>query len=130
MALRKTIFLISIALVSCTSDYGNRVEGDNFTIYFPNPDDEGMAAQVARYWKDHGLLTGEKQDIQLLSKEGDYQLLLIAEDKDKMKVMPIEEQMLLSELQKDLQKELGNDNAFFEIVICNAQFEPIFNMNQ
>jgi len=106
------------------------VEGDKLTVYFPNPDDQNVAALLARFWKDHGLLTGDKQDVQLLSNNGDYQILLIAARKDKMESMPIDEQILLSKLQKDIQKELGDDDVFFEIVICNKQFEPIFNMNQ
>ncbi len=103
--------------------------GDKFSVYFPDPKDHEMAAKIANYWKDHDLLTGKEQDIQLLSSDGNYQLLLIAKD-SKTKTVSLEEKITLSKLQVDLREKLGDDKTYFEIIICNDQFEPIVNINE
>ena len=90
--------------------------------------DQGIAEKIARFWKDNGLTTGKKQDLQLSSGEKWYTLKMIARDPKSTKAMGFNERKALLDLQSQLQSELKIENL--QIVICNAKFEEVYNINE
>lgn len=116
-------------LVSCSNEYGHQVVGGNLTVYFTDENDEKLAAEIAKFWKNNELLTEQPQDIQLNHHKSGYQLCLIAKEKSGVKNMPFEERKALLELQKQLQNEVFGDNDL-ELLICDNHFKPIYNINE
>jgi len=126
----RRFYLIYILLLfsACGSDHGNEVHGGNLTVYFTNTEDQEMAENIARFWKDNDLLTGEKQDLKLV-KEGDwYELNIIAKNPKEVAQMSFTERKVLLDLQKSLHDYLKNDHV--QIVLSDANFEPLYNINQ
>lgn len=127
--MRYLIFSLFIFLITaCASDYGHRVSGENLTVYFDNEDDARLAEDVARYWKDYNLITGQKQDLRLVRKKETYQLKLIAINPKEVKNMPALERYQLTELQKDLRDKVFGEKIV-QIVLCNDKFESLYNIN-
>lgn len=127
----KIILVISLALLilSCGGDYGNRVVGNNFTVYFTNKKDQKLAEDVAMYFKEYNLISNQKQDIQLTRVNKRFQLRLIATGSiEQVKNMPFEERKLLTELQTSLYKNVIKKP--FDLVVCNDKFEPIYTLNE
>lgn len=116
-------------LLSCGSDYGNRVIGDNFTVYFTNKNDQKLAEEIALYFKENNLISNQKQDVQLSRVNNSLRLSLIAEgSSEQVKNMSFEERKLLTELQTSLYQNVFNKP--FDLVICNDKFEPIYTLNK
>jgi len=114
-------------MFSCSAEQGNRVFGDQFSVYYDLPQDEELAEKVAIYWKDKGFLTSKKQDIRIVHGQEKFQLLLIENENVKLDELPFEERKLLNELKNDLQKNIFHGNL--EIVLCNTKFEPKYTIN-
>tara|TARA_R110002072_G_scaffold302097_2_gene483838 strand:- start:23617 stop:24015 length:399 start_codon:yes stop_codon:yes gene_type:complete len=132
--LKKGLFVaFTILLTSCSSDNGHQIVGDQLTVYFDNAEDETLAEKIAFYWKDNDLLTGEKQDLKIIRADDEYVLKIIASNPKQTANMPFEELKLLLELESDLnlniQKVGKRANYPIEIVICDNQFEPIYNID-
>lgn len=116
-------------LLSCGGDYGNRVIGDNFTVYFTNKEDQKLAEDLALYFKENNLISSQKQDIQLTRANKRFQLRLITRGStEQVKNMPFEERKLLTEFQTSLYKNVIKKP--FDLVICNNKFEPIYTFNE
>ena len=115
-------------VLSCDSDYGNKVVGDKFSVYFTDVKDQKLAEEIAMYFKENELISSQKQDVQLVRLKKKLQLRIIANQSKDIANMPFEERKLLTELQTSLHKEVIE--APFELVICNDKFEPIFNLNE
>lgn len=122
------IFLAVLLLSACGADYGHRVVGDNLTVYFADTKDQDLAENVAVFWRNKDLMTTNKQDLQLVRKPDLYELRIIANEPKKVKDMPFEERKLLLELQNELADSLFKKPL--QLVICNANFEPVYNINQ
>ena len=122
------IFLASF-LFSCSGEYGHKVMGENLTVYFISEGDEELATSLAKYMKKRQLLSGEKQDVQLVKEGKKHYLKVIASETASVKEMPISERSLLLTLQKELQDSIFT-NTQFSLVICNDKFETIYNINQ
>ncbi|HIP31817.1 MAG TPA: hypothetical protein EYG86_03555 [Crocinitomicaceae bacterium] len=120
------IFL-AILLYSCSSENGNSVVGDKLTVFYDAPVEEELAEQIAVFWKENDLLTGKKQDLKIVPDGDSFVLQIIAsypiDDFD----MPFEERKLLLELEADLHEKITDYPI--EIVICNNQFKPIYNID-
>ena len=121
------IFLITI-VSSCSSEYGSSIVGDQLTVYFNSPSEEHIAEQIALYWKNNDLLTGQKQDLKVVeSDDGVYVLKIIASEPKENFSIPFEQRKLLIELENDLNEKIADSPV--EIVICNNQFKPIYNVD-
>lgn len=126
----KVVFFIILSLLflSCDSDYGNKVVGNKFTVYFTDAKDQKLAEEIAIYFKENELISSQKQDLQLVRFKKKLQLRMIATQSKDIANMPFEERKLLTELQTSLYKEVVK--APFELVICNDKFEPILKLNE
>jgi len=126
--LKKGLFIfLAIFLVSCSSQNGNSIIGDKLTVYFDFAEDEALAEKIALYWKDNDLLTGQNQDLKIVRSGDNHVLKIIATETQQGRMIPFEQKKLLYQLETDLNKKVANSPL--EIVICNSQFEPIFNVN-
>ena len=97
-----------------------------WTVYFVDEIDEDKAKKVAFYWKENGLITGERQDLQIVKLSDSHQLNIIKSFED-VKIIPFEERKLLLNLQAKLEEEIFTDGL--EIIICNDKFESIHKIN-
>lgn len=123
------VVLISIFLVSaCGNKYGHQVVGDQLTVYYETEDLQELAKNTAFFWKENGLVTEKKQDLQLVRNQQQIELRLIAVDPKAAKNMSFNERKLLLDLQRKMNTYLQVSNV--EIVICNARFEPVYNINE
>jgi len=126
--LKKTLFIfLTILLASCSSENGNRIVGDQLTVYFDSAKEESIAEKIALYWKENKLLTGRKQDLKISADEKGYTLKIIASSPKENFSVPFEERKLLLQLEADLNEKVADSPL--EIVICNNQFEPIYNVD-
>lgn len=117
-----------LVTTGCGPDYGNEIHGQNLTVYFENGEDQQLAEKIAVFWKDQQLMTGEKQDVQLVKNKGVYQVRIIALEPAGVKDLPFNELRLLLNLQDSLRNALKKPDL--EVVICNNQFEPLLNINE
>lgn len=122
------VLLVYFLLASCGNDLGNKIVGGNLSVYYLESSDKNKAESIARYWKNNDLIATEKQDLQLVHFEDGYELRIIAKDPDGVSKMPFNERKLLSDLQKDLSDSVNL--VGLELVLCNSNFEPIYNINQ
>ncbi|MGY8926089.1 MAG: hypothetical protein ACKVJC_02210 [Flavobacteriales bacterium] len=122
------ILLLSslILLTACSSGYGHQAKGENLSVYFMDKTDEGKAEKVAFYWKENGLITGKKQDLQIVKLSESHQLNIIKSFEGGQSI-PFEERKLLLNLQTKLEEEIFSDGL--EIIICNDKFESIHKIN-
>ena len=123
----KSLALFLLILTACTGGYGNKVGGGDFSVFFPDGKDEGVAIEIARYWKENDLITDKKQDIQLVSSGKDFALRLIAQDPDNLQNMPYSEQKLLYGLRDSLQRFVC-DTCNLVIELCDDKFEPKYRI--
>lgn len=117
-------YLLFVLLSACSGDYGHKVVGDNLTVYFTDRNDEKLAEDIAVYWKENQLIATGKQDLQLVRSKNKMELRIIANTPDNVKNMSFEERKLLSELERNMQTEVGEKSL--QLVICNDKFEPIY----
>ncbi len=120
-------FLLLVFLISCSSEQGNRVVGDQLSVYFDLPENEKIAEEIAIYWKENGFLTGKKQDLKIILGENKNQLLLIENELFKEEKLTFKERKLLNDLKNDLQKKIFHTNL--EIVVCDENFKPKYIIN-
>jgi hypothetical protein len=125
-------FLFSVfflaAITGCTSDDRNRIDGGELTVYFIDKKDESLAKKVAHYWKEHDLLTGKPQDLQLSKIEDVYTLAMIAKDPSQLEMMTFVEKRLLNKLEKDLWINVFEKKAF-NLVLANDKFETLYSID-
>ncbi len=115
-------------LSSCSGGYGHKVVGGDFTVYYTAASDEQLATQIAHYWKEKNLISSQKQDLQLVKYEDGYELKLITNEPILNNEIPFEERRLLLELQKNLQNSIVKSPL--EIVLCDSNFKPVYNINK
>lgn len=124
-------FLFSLLLIlffACEENKGNRIEGEKIILFFDDKANFGTAKRIAEFWKENDFL-GEKRQYLKLSKYGDvFYLSLIAEDKKSVHALSFYERKLLLELQKQIDSLLPK-NHYSNIVLCDSNFEPLFNIN-
>lgn len=125
---RKVVYIACslLLLTSCASRYGNSVKGGDLTVYFEEQKDEKFAITIAEYLRDNNLLTGKKQDIQLIRVDGRPHLRLISNGFEGQ--LSFEELKLMLALQDSIRQHVQLSDL--EIVISNSKFEEITNINE
>lgn len=118
---------VTILLSSCNSDSRHRFVGGELTVYYFDQSEASIAKKVAFFWKENGLLSGEKQDLQVRNVNNRFVVSMIAKEPKKVKDMPIEEVQLLAQLKKKLYTEVFNEEAF-TLEICNDRFEAVYTV--
>ncbi len=122
------ILLFALLLASCGNDFGSKVVGGNLSVYYVDSSDKLKAEALAIYWRENDLISGEQQDLQLVNFEDGYELRIIAKTPKGVKQMPFNERKLLSTLQRVLRDSIPLDGL--EIVLCDSNFKPIYNINE
>ena len=112
---------------SCDTDKRHQFVGGELTVYYFDQSEAEIAEKVAFFWKEKGLLTGEKQDLQVQKYKGRFALSLIAKDPKSMDKMTIDEIQLLAQLKKKLYEDVFNKNSF-DLEICTIRFESIYTV--
>ncbi len=120
--------VLFLVVLACEADNGNKIVGDKFTVYFTDVKDQKLAEEIAIYFKENELLSSQKQDVKIVRVKKKLQLRIIANETKDVAKMSFEEQKLLTDLQTSLYEDVVK--APFELVICNNEFEPIFNLNE
>ena len=120
--------VLFVVVLACEADNGNKIVGDKFTVYFTDVKDQKLAEEIAIYFKENELLSSQKQDVKIVRVKKKLQLRIIANETKDVAKMSFEEQKLLTDLQTSLYEDVVK--APFELVICNNEFEPIFNLNE
>lgn len=123
--------LISLAslfiLIGCGADKRNKVVGGELTVYYFDQSEAKVAESIAFFWKENGLLSGKRQDLQVRKDKNRFTVSMIAADPKKIKEMPIDEVLLLAQLKKKLYVEVFKQESF-TLEICNNRFEPIYTV--
>ncbi|MDG1332744.1 MAG: hypothetical protein P8P74_10460 [Crocinitomicaceae bacterium] len=127
----RVLFLLSFSLLvllaSCNSDKRNKFVGGKLTVYYFDESEADVAKDVAFFWKENDLLSGNKQDLQVRKDDGRYTVSMIAASPKEVTEMPIDEVQLLAKLKKKLYVEVFNEKAF-TLEICNDRFESIYTV--
>ncbi len=113
-----------ILLIGCSNGHGKSISKGTLTVFYEEEKDAKLADSLALFWKDKGLITGQKQFLKLVPKtKKSYHLLLIANDSIDKQQFPFNEVLAFSNLQSDLRTFT---QRFFTVVLCDGHFQPIF----
>jgi hypothetical protein len=103
---------------------GNRVDIDELKVFYLEPFEKNEAIKFAKFWRDNGYLGNAPQFIQLSISENEIvQVKIIEKEAYHNEFLTIEEQALLSDLERLLEKNVFQkrttiiitDNTFAEI---------------
>lgn len=119
-----------LILSSCSKGFGNKLEGNGFDVYFEFNEDESRANSLGKFWAKKELIGTIKQSIRLTKDDEYYYIQLIANNQESVNKMPYTELKLLFDLQKEIDSTVFKDTKSCQIVICDASFNPILNINQ
>jgi len=89
-----------------------------------------IAEELGKFWIKEGLTGSVKQSIRLTKDDDFYYIQLIANEKTGLNELPIPERKLLLDLQHKMDSIIFNEEKRCQIVICDNQFEPLYNINQ
>lgn len=112
-------------MMSCSKGFGHKVMGGDFSVYFEDSRHEKLAEELAFFWKENGLMTGDNQDLQISSENDIFILKLISNDSNSE--VSFKERKTLLKLQEILQEEIFKSQL--ELEICNGKFETIYKIN-
>lgn len=127
--IRLLTFIIFFALYSCSNDYGNKIVGGELSVYYMEGASIKKAEEIALYWKENNLLTGNKQDMQLEKVKDAYILKLIQTNDVKGVNMSFNERKLLYDLQKDIREKIFS-NESFSLALANNKFEITYKIEE
>lgn len=127
MKVIKIIFILFL-FISCGKEMGSKIVGGNLSVYYLEKSDKDKAESIAKYWKNNNLIAVGKQDLQLVRFQDGYELRLITKNSKNVNKMPFNERKILSDLQRDISDSLKLKGL--QLVLCNSNFKPIFNINQ
>lgn len=102
---------------------GDRVDNGNLSVYFLEGVDKEKAIQFSRFWKKNELVGEKKQIIQLEKVEEVIHVKLIERESYHSDPFTIEEEALLQDLERKLEKVVFEQEV--EIVITDNTFRPI-----
>ena len=126
--MRVSILIFCSVLVSlfmaCGIPMGNRINTQNLQVYYIGGVTKEKAIDFTTYWKSNGFIHNSEQVIQLeVTAENVMLVKLIEKEQYHQTALSIEEQALLSELQRTLEKEVFQQPT--EIVITDNTFRPL-----
>lgn len=122
------IFFILLLITSCGESYGDRIKVEELEVYYLAPGDSTLAHQVALYFIDEGLASGERQSLQLSRGGGGYVLKMILNDPKQNKLTQEEIDLLNWH-----EKLIGNtifEGAKLEIELADPHFETVIKTNE
>jgi len=122
--------LVSVLiLIGCQSDKRKSWTGSKgqFTVYYFEESEAQIAKDIAFFWKENDLLSGNKQDLQVRKDKKRFTVSMIAADPKKMSKMPFDEVQVLAQLKKKLYVDVFNQESF-TLEICNNRFEAIYTV--
>ena len=101
--------------------------GGELTVYYFDQSESETAEKIAFFWKENGLLSGKKQDLQVRRVDDRFTVSMIAVEPKKIDNMSIDEVQLLAQLKKKLYVEVFSQESF-TLEICNDRFETIYTV--
>ncbi|MFA5573677.1 MAG: hypothetical protein WC994_01345 [Brumimicrobium sp.] len=119
--------ILIFILYSCGVNMGTRIDIDNLNVFFLEGVQKEKAIAFANYWKDNGFIGERKQVIQLENDNNVILVKLIERDFFYDEPITIEEEMLLQNLERDLERKVFQQGV--EIVITDNTFRPIEKRN-
>lgn len=128
----KFLFLLTFVLLfqSCSKGYGNKLTAKNLNVYFESKDQEEKANSLGKYWQSKGLVGEREQNIKLSQSNDTYYVHLILSNEFKDQELTFNERKLLLDLQKELDSTIFKGEDGCQILICDNEFKPIFNINK
>lgn len=121
------LFFSLFIFAACSAGYGNKVIGENLTVYFNNEKDLDIAEKLALYWKSNDFMSGEKQDLQIVSEDDYFVLKLIVNDIPNVASISFTERKKLLDFQNELEENVFGKRV--EIELTNKKFETIYTLN-
>jgi hypothetical protein len=128
--MNRVLLLLTFAVLvlsSCSSDNRNKFIGGELTVYYFDESEAETAKEIAFFWKENGLLSGNQQDLQVRKDKGRFTVSMIASDPKNVKELTVDEISLLGQLKKKLYLEVFDEQAF-TLEICNNRFEAIYTV--
>lgn len=123
--MRLLILVIPFILLSCSKGFGHQVIGDQLTVFYTDESDQELAEKVANYFREHQLLTGKEQAVQLYRSKESLQLRLIATDTSSLRSMSFDEKKILLSFQDELNQSLNSED-WISLCICDDRFKPLY----
>lgn len=126
------LFLITVVLLlqSCSKGYGNKLTAENLNVYFETKDLEQKANSLGKFWQNKGLVGEREQNVKLSKSNGFYYVHLILSKEFKDQELTFNEQKLLLELQKEMDSLIFKGDKGCQILICDNEFKPLYNINE
>ena len=121
-------FLI-VFLSSCSKGHGNLLQSERLDVYFEFQEDEQLASSLGRFWKDKGFLGSSKQSIRLTKDDEYFFVQFIANHPNNVENIPFQEMKLLMDLQNELDSTVFKEAGTVQIILCNNEFKPLYNIN-
>lgn len=128
----KFLFLLTLVLLfqSCSKGYGNKLTAKNLNVYFESKYQEEKANSLGKYWQSKGLVGDREQNIKLSKSNGSYYVHLILSEEFKNQDITFNEQKLLLDLQKEMDSTIFKGDHGCQILICDNEFKPLYNINE
>lgn len=125
------LFIIAVFLLfqSCSKGYGHKLTAKNLNVYFESKDQEEKANSLGKFWQSKDLVGDREQNIKLSQSNGSYYIHLILSKEFKDQALTFNEQKLLLELQKELDSTIFKGDHGCQILICDNEFKPLYNIN-
>lgn len=128
----KFLFLLTLVLLfqSCSKGYGNKLTAKNLNVYFESKDQEKKANSLGKFWQNKGLVGDREQNVKLSKSNGSYYVHLILSEEFKNQDITFNEQKLLLELQREMDTTIFKGDLGCQILICDNEFKPLYNINE
>lgn len=119
------ILSLLLTLSACGASLGDRVDSENLSVYYLENISKEEAVSFAKFWRDNGFVGDKKQTIQLT--QDDYKVILVKVIENEaytMRDLSIDEQSLLSELSRTLERKVFKKKRA-RVVVCDNTFRPL-----
>ena len=128
----KLLVILCILLLSqsCSNGQGNKLIAKNLTIHFDQKEVENKANLLGKFWENKGLVGERPQSIKLTRSEGTFYIHLIISEEFKESELVFDEKKLLLDLQREIDTTIFKGEKGCQILVCDADFKPISNINK
>ena len=128
----KLLVFLCVLLLSqaCSDGQVNKLVAKNLTIYFDQKEVEDKANFLGKFWQNKGLVGERPQSIKLTRSEGTFYIHLIISEEFKESELVFDEKKLLLNLQREMDTTIFKGEKGCQILICDAAFKPILNINK